>query len=138
MDWNYEIRTRESPDGRSLPYPLLVGDNGVEIHMDYSRHWFLDYRSADLVARFEMSRDFRGLSREETIAAAADEFALGPNCLVKMDIGRLSRPLESKDYATLAKNLKAALHMHLKFPGATPPKIERVRFADEGLQPFDD
>jgi hypothetical protein len=46
--------------------------------------------------------------------------------------------LEPKDYETLATNVKEVLGLHLQFPAAVPPKIERVRFWDAEFRPFDD
>ena len=118
------------PSGGQVPHFLLVGDNGVEVRLDAVRNWFMEYRSADLQARFEVYRD--------PPVARENDLTLGPNCLVRIRHNRLSRPLEPKDYEALATNVKEVLRLHLQFPGAMPPKIERVRFLDAELRPFDD
>lgn len=123
------------PHGIRLPHFLLVGDNGVEVRLDFVRHWFMEYRSTDLQAEFSVYRD-PPVALEKT--AAVNELTLGPNCLVRIRRDRLSRPLEPKDYEALAKNVKEVLRLHLQFPSAVPPKIERVRFLDPEFQPFDD
>ena len=134
-NWRLEERMQTLPSGGKLPHFLLVGDNGVEVRMDFVRHWFMEYRSADLQAEFSVYRD-PPMELEKT--TAVNELTLGPNCLVQIRRGHVSRPLEPKDYETLATNVKEVLRLHLQFPAAVPPKIERVRFWDAEFRPFDD
>ncbi|HZO46783.1 MAG TPA: hypothetical protein VFB68_12870 [Xanthobacteraceae bacterium] len=123
------------PSGGEVPHFLLVGDNGVEVRLAFGRDWFMEYRSADLQARFLVGRD-PPVALEKT--TAVNERTLGPNCVVQMQRDRLSRPLEPKDYEILATNVKEVLRLHLQFPSAVPPKIEHVRFRNAELRPFDD
>ena len=134
-NWRYEQRMQTLPSGEKFPHCLLVGDNGVEVRMDFTSHWFLEYRSADLQAQFIVYRDPPAEMEKTT---AVNELTLGPNCLVQIKRNRLSRPLEPKDYETLATNVKEVLRLHLQFPAAVPPKIERVRFGNAEFRPFDD
>jgi hypothetical protein len=137
-NWHLEERMRSVGELR-LPHFLLVGDNGVEVRLDFSMGWFAEYRSTDLQVRFSVYRDPpSGGGFERHPARRHVDMVLGPHCLAKIDFSRLSRPLEQKDCEPLAVNFKEVLRAHLRFPGAVPPKIERVRFLDPQLQPFDD
>jgi hypothetical protein len=148
-NWRLEDRMQTLGE-RRFPHFLLVGDNGVAVRMDFSKSWFMEYHGPDLDAKFSVYRD-------PPLTGADDDMVLGPHCRVgKMWLGTggvfrseegrlrldpvpyLSRPLAPQDYEPLATNLKEVLRAHLQFPGAVPPKIERVRFLDPQLQPFDD
>jgi hypothetical protein len=129
-NWHLEERMQTLGE-RRFPHFLLVGDNGVAVRMDFARRWFLEYHGQDLDVKFSAHRD-------PPLTGADNDMVLGPHCKVMMDPGRLSRPLAPRDYEPLATNLKEVLRAHLQFPGAVPPKIERVRFVDSQLQPFDD
>ena len=128
--WHFEVEMQTLPSGPQIPHCLIVSDHGVKIRLDYTRHWFIEYRSADLQARFDVYRD--------PPVDGENDLTLGPHCRVRMQPGRFSRPLERADLEPLATNVKEALRLHLQLPGSVPPKIERIRFADALLQPFDD
>jgi hypothetical protein len=127
--WHLEERM-QSLGSRRFPHFLLVGDNGAAVRMDFARGWFLEYQGEDFDVRFSVYRD--------PPSGGDTDMVLGPHCAVKINFSKLSRPLEPKDCEPLATNLKEVLRAHLQFPGAVPPQIERVRFLDAQLQPFDE
>ena len=91
-NWRFEERMQTLPSGVRFPHWLLVGDNGVEVRLGFTRDWFMEYRSADLQARFSVCRD-PPVALEKT--TAVNELTLGPNCLVRIHRNRLSRPLDA-------------------------------------------
>lgn len=129
-EWHLEERMHTLQNGIRVPHFLFVGDNGVEIRLAVGRDWFLEYRSADLQATFNIYRD--------PPTPDENDLRIGPYCMVQMRANRLSRPLENRDLAPLALSVKETLRLHLQIPGAAPPRIERVRFLDQQFQAFND
>lgn len=129
-EWHIEERMLTLQGGVRVPHLLFISDNSEEVRIAAGRDWFLEYRCADLKAAFNIFRD--------PPSSDENDLRLGPNCMVQMRRGRLSRPLERKDFEVLAMSVKETLRMHLQIPGAVPPRIERVRFLDREFQPFDD
>jgi len=123
--------------GRLIPVEFLVDGKGVEIEARFARGWSFVYRGGDLQFKLIADPD-RRVPPAANVHFGGNDTSLGPICVVKLDFTTLSRPLTPKDLPEIAANLKEALHIHEQVTSASSPRVERVRFFDEGLKSFDE
>jgi hypothetical protein len=87
------------------------------------------------------TRDLRNVPREKwglNDVAELNDMRVGPDCFIGLQPETLSRRLKPEDCPLIAADIKAALSILWQIPWAKSPAIERVRFLDDFLIPFDD